>query len=485
MWLGFFCLFVFLPQLAAVIPWLYSEPHVNLSHLPHCAYPGVLNGKKWNTKEHGWGTLSPSAIQLLVAWPKRSRLKQPLGCRYIQQRNLTHSFLSFSAFQSQTVTKSAHSAPLLFLWPLLPPGSVTGQGQGSGAPSPPFCCSSQCLPWSRPYFCIVTSSKWQAGRELRLGRMRDKEWESEMGDRGGEDLHSFSEGGYLLTKESTGKMLSCFTQLKVPGLGTSLYNMVHAASTAMDNGLSWWLKLLFGQSPPAHACCCHTLVSVLSSSQDHMWDEICFCTNWNYWCSRWTVYKWVNDSRSYINFLGKIFLSTYARGWNNDSLCYWRTRFLQKASPDSDHAGIRPHQSPLRYAHQLEQREIQCFIFWISLDLSNVLPANKFTPDSHFGLVLWCAMVHLLRSVCQHFVQSFVCSVKPCCETFNYPHIPNYCHGPALVAHGSSGGHLFTLTYLMRAEVQVQPSLLQTPTAGGLPSIKGSIYLVFWSWASP
>lgn len=68
--------------------------------------------------------------------------------------------------------------------------------------------------------------------------MRDKEWESEMGDRGGEDLHSFSEGGYLLTKESTGKMLSCFTQLKVPGLGTSLYNMVHAASTAMDNGLS-------------------------------------------------------------------------------------------------------------------------------------------------------------------------------------------------------------------------------------------------------
>jgi len=124
---GFFLLF--LPQLAAVIPRLYSEMHMNPSHLPHCANPLCTWWSEGNSKGRGRGTPSPSAIQLLGAWPTRDRPEQPLGCRNIQQRNLTGPFLSFSAFLSQTATNPACLlCSSLALQPLLCPGLVTRQG---------------------------------------------------------------------------------------------------------------------------------------------------------------------------------------------------------------------------------------------------------------------------------------------------------------------------------------------------------------------
>lgn len=88
-------------------------------------------------------------------------------------------------------------------------------------------------------------------------------------------------------------------------------------------------------------------------------------------------------------------------------------------------------------------------------------------------------MIHLLRSVCEHFMQGFVCAFRPCWETFNYLHIPDYHHEFALVTHMSFVSHVSpgTLTHVgssiiscISAAVLMQDIHRGLSYAAGLPS---------------
>lgn len=132
-----------------------------------------------NTKGHGWGTLSASAIQLLGAWPTRSRLEQPLGCRSIQQRYLSGFFsviLCFPEPDSNKICILSCLHTLLLSPPVDTAAPRVGDQQGSVPPGPPSCPSPHCLLWPQSQFSTLTASKWQDER-AESGKGGRQDWE--------------------------------------------------------------------------------------------------------------------------------------------------------------------------------------------------------------------------------------------------------------------------------------------------------------------